>query len=176
MTADHYGWKAQVYEDSRGFLMDSVRVALHRPAPDNCRDLVIGFDRDTGEPITETVPNGMTPTHGGLLVDRYALDALSEQLKPGPTIGEVRRLTEALEIERGRVDAILGGVPLATPPTPLVLAVDTATTEWETAGGRVGHGAGVVVVNPLRGPLTPDEARRLALALLRQADNAERAS
>lgn len=100
------GWSAHLIEE---LPMDQHRVILCR----RVSDLEVEVITDATEQANGRVHRARVPveTDGlaarGLWLPTGALEAIAEAIKPGPATGELRRLEEALELERGRVDSVL---------------------------------------------------------------------
>lgn len=112
MAAD-WGWKAHVHEGPDDWAAGTVRVTLYRRDAEG-GEQIVGFD-DAAFPITERVIQHAMPKPG-FRIPREAVEALAEVVKPGPSQGEVRRLEEALAIERARVDRALRGYDVDEAP------------------------------------------------------------
>jgi hypothetical protein len=104
---DQWGWRAQVTDDWYGGL-DNVRVQFAQPHGPTEVQYLVGFEEGAGSgagrPVFAVELVGATPQFRGFLIPREAVEALAEQVKPGPSQGEVKRLEEALAVERTRVD------------------------------------------------------------------------
>jgi ribosomal protein S16 len=111
-----WGWRAQVTDDWYGGI-DNVRVQFARPHGPTELEYLVGFEdgggNGTARPVFAVELVAATPEFRGFLIPREAVEALAEQVKPGPSQGEVKRLEEALTVERTRVDRWIeqGAVP-----------------------------------------------------------------
>lgn len=94
-------WTARIIDDWQRL---QRRLVLFRQGEDS-REQVIGWD-DFGMPIVEHVDHGSMLKQGFVLPDG-AVESLTKELKPGPSEAEMARVVEALEVERGRVNAQL---------------------------------------------------------------------
>lgn len=116
-------WRAHVAEDWQRF---GARLFLLRSTPDGV-EVVTGFD-EQGLPVITTVPEGTVIDFPGFALDRGARESLAAQLRPGPSEAEMKRLEEALAVERVRVDRLTDDlVTLAhakAAPTPGAEALD----------------------------------------------------
>lgn len=105
--SDQWSWRAQVTDDWYGGI-DNVRVQFARPHGPTELQYLVGFEDGAGNgaarPVFAVEPTGATPAFRGFLIPREAVEALAEQVKPGPSQGEVKRLEESLTVERMRVD------------------------------------------------------------------------
>lgn len=97
-------WKVHIDDD---WSYMSKRVVLHRRM-EGGHDVVVGFD-DEGFPEIRRVETGASTEGLGLFLAPEMLDALAEAGHPGPSQAEMNRVLEALEVERTRVDRIIGG-------------------------------------------------------------------
>lgn len=96
------GWNAHVHESPSDWAGDTKRVVFFERYPSGGGRQLVGWD-GLGQPIIEELEQGAM-LRDGFPVPADALRALGEVLKPGPSQGEVRRLEEALAVERTRVD------------------------------------------------------------------------
>lgn len=97
--ADVGRWRAILIED---FPLDSFRVVLMQQRGDHT-EVLSGWD-EHGFPTMEAVEPGVRIDHLGLLLPDDAVRAIAEAVKPGPSQGELRRLEDALDLERSRVE------------------------------------------------------------------------
>jgi hypothetical protein len=95
-------WKAQIDPDMGTF---GERLKLYRRTGDVV-EFVAGFDDSGGCILQRTVP-GVSTGFDGLLLPAGALEAVADLIKPGPSQGEMRAVTEALDLERRRIDVFL---------------------------------------------------------------------
>ena len=122
MTApDPYGWRAHV-QDEWATGLDLARVILYRIVGDQ-REVIRPGTTGTIEAHRSDLGTVMAES-AGFLLPRGAIQALVDEVKPGPAHCEVARLEEALAVERGRVDRLLELV--ARPPA---LSVEHALRE-----------------------------------------------
>jgi hypothetical protein len=96
-----FGWNAHVYESPSDWAGDTKRVVFFERRPNGGGRQLVGWD-DHRWPIFEEVEQGAMLSDG-FPVPTDALRALGEQLKPGPSQGEVKRLEDALAHEREQV-------------------------------------------------------------------------
>lgn len=184
------GWEAHLHEGPDEWARHERRLTIYRRNGDGSGEQLIGWD-EFGMPEVEQVPAGAV-MRAGFRIPAEALPSLRDAIEPGPSAGEVRRLEEALEIERRRVDQALAGAPpqpvtevlTAEPPAVLaqlptgafpIVALVESGYDWETADGQVGHTPTAVTFTRRTAGLTPDEARKLGVALFRQAQLADQA-
>ena len=110
------GWKVALVDD---LIADGRRLIIYRHVGPGHVDVITGYTPDS-IPIVDRHDPAQVLDFRGFLMPYDALDALAEALKPGPTAGELARLTDALDVERDRVDRVLDAtvdaVRLATPP------------------------------------------------------------
>ena len=102
-------WQAYLSQHRGEFLRQQTRVILHRRIGDT-REIIKGFDHNgwaivEAQSITDAVSED-EPL--GFVVPTDALEAIAEAIKPGPSRAEMKRLEEALAVERARVDGVLG--------------------------------------------------------------------
>lgn len=107
MTIDQFGWRAHISDQfdpafARGFR----RVHLWRRVGDGEIEVITGFNFD-GYPVIERRPPGVTDEFRGLAIPAEALQAIAEAVKPGPSTGELARLSDQLAVEQHRVDKLL---------------------------------------------------------------------
>lgn len=97
-------WRAHLVED---FAADASRLYLVRDVGDSM-EIITGW-ADDGMPVVRNVDRyvALPDDVRGLLVPNSALQAIAERLRPDASGPEVRRLEEALKIERARVDRAL---------------------------------------------------------------------
>lgn len=102
MSDPTFGWSARV-QRSEAWLSDDV--VLWRQHADSRSEVITGFTAD-GDPILTVIEQGVR--YGNVLrLPMGAAFAIAEALKPGPATGELARITDALSIERARVDRVL---------------------------------------------------------------------
>lgn len=85
--------------------MDMTRLAIYRNIGDRV-EVIIGFT-DSGDAIVKSFEANQVIDWRGFSLPRDVLPAIAEHVKPGPAEGEMARVTEALAVERGRVDSVL---------------------------------------------------------------------
>jgi hypothetical protein len=102
-VSDPWGWQAHVSDDAHNWAADTFGVTFYK-RHDNGGQQIIGFD-DSGWPIVGALEPHAVP-RPAFRIPREAVRALAEAVKPGPSQGEVKRLEEALAVERRRVDDI----------------------------------------------------------------------
>lgn len=102
MSDPTHGWLASVQRSDHWFSDD---VILFRRAGTGHHEVVTGFTPD-GDPILTVLTEGASWGQRLRLPAGAAL-AIAEALKPGPATGELARITDALSIERARVDRVL---------------------------------------------------------------------
>jgi hypothetical protein len=97
-------WQARVIEDEVDFMRRSARLLIWRTLPDGRIEYVSG----SGELTMLEDPLAASEVPLGLRVPRDAVQALADTLHGRSTgAGELKRLEEALEVERARVDRAL---------------------------------------------------------------------
>ena len=97
------GWQAQVVAQ---FAFDEITVAVWRRLGD-CDELITRLAGGESATITQVEPENADETVL-LRFPRGVLEAIAEMVKPGPGSAELAVLREALDIERRRVDGVLG--------------------------------------------------------------------
>jgi hypothetical protein len=106
-------YEAYVRDD---FPMRGVRLLIGRPVPSGTEVLfrdgswkVVGYDE-------------ALPDDAGVPMPVGAWEAVRDYVTPGVTVGEVVRLTEALSVERARVDRVLDSLkPPASGPLEMIV-------------------------------------------------------
>jgi hypothetical protein len=121
LTPDRWGWQAHVSDDAHNWAADSYGVTLYRRTPDG-GEQIVGFD-EYGWPTIETLLPLATP-RPGFRIPREAVRSLAEAVKPGPSQGEVKRLEEALAIERERVERLTDRLGELAGRPPVILDVE----------------------------------------------------
>lgn len=101
-TAD---WTAAIRDDFQALAVDARRVHIYRRIGGRV-EVITGFT-DAGVAVAQTFDEAVAIDFPGFTIPIGALEALAEQLKPGPSQGETKRLEEALNVERRRVDDML---------------------------------------------------------------------
>jgi len=97
-----HSWTAKLV---RQLNVDGYMLYVYRPVGEGRLECVTRLI-EGGPPVTKEV--GVYETHGGgLLLPWGAGEALIEQFTPQTSEGEIRRLEEALETERQRVDKVV---------------------------------------------------------------------
>lgn len=99
------GWRAHIIDDAWAWSMASTRVTFYRQLGEGAGEQIVDFG-NMGIPAVERVEPG-AQMRDGFLIPTEALGSLVEQLKPGPSAGEVALLKATLAIEQTRVDRIL---------------------------------------------------------------------
>jgi hypothetical protein len=103
------GWNAHVYESVHDWAGDMKRVVFFERHPDGAGRQLVGWDGHNQAIYEDVIPHAQL--RDGFPVPTEALRSLGELLQPGPSAGEVKRLEEALAIERARVDRWIGQGP-----------------------------------------------------------------
>jgi hypothetical protein len=142
-------WRAHVAEDYPALATDALRVVLYRRLGEGRCEQIIGFD-DHGRRRVTTFDAMVDGPLRGLLIPIEALEALAEALKPGPSAGETKRLEEALEVERRRVDDVL-----STLAPPGRLDAPGRATAPPRPAPRCGSRPGASTPGPARTPPGP---------------------
>lgn len=102
-------WQIHVSED---FMLGADMVIVYAKLPDGSVDFLQSCDID-GQTVMFHVNEGALDRQlKGLALPKGVLEAIAEHVKPGPSQGEIKRLEEALTIERARVDDLLRRQPL----------------------------------------------------------------
>lgn len=96
-------WRAHI---TPAFEMFGDRVVLFRSLG-NLIEIIEGFDADGVPQITRYEPTVTPPRPAGILLPAGSLAAIVEAVKPGPSTSELKVLTDALTIERARVDKVI---------------------------------------------------------------------
>lgn len=97
-----FGWQAHIEGD---LMRDASRLYLWREAGDGLTQLVVET-----ELVTTTTPSDTAFPSAGILLPSGMGDAITEALRPRhDAAAEIKRLDEALALERTRVDRILFG-------------------------------------------------------------------
>jgi tRNA(Ile2) C34 agmatinyltransferase TiaS len=91
-------WQVHITDDWRH--VDTSLVVIYRTVRDGVEVM-----RTPGEVVE--LDAGTSMVGEGMLLPTSALKAIAERLKPGASAGEVKRLEDALEVERRRVDDVL---------------------------------------------------------------------
>lgn len=100
---DTYGWKAHVTATLPG---QFDRLHLARPSGDHMELIEALSD---GPPVLQRVNRYASPDFQGFQLPLGVVQAITQAVGPqGPSVAEVRRLEEALAVERRRVDYSLG--------------------------------------------------------------------
>lgn len=99
-------WEAHLSEGPDDWAARCTRLVLCRRLPNGAGEQIVGWT-EGGLPLTEAVLPGAV-LRPGFRVPREALASLRDAIDPGPSAAEVRRLEEALAVERARVDALTG--------------------------------------------------------------------
>jgi hypothetical protein len=146
-----WGWRAQVTDDWYGGI-DNVRVQFARPHGPTELEYLVGFEdgagNGTARPVFAVELVAATPEFRGFLIPREAVEALAEQVKPGPSQGEVKRLEEALAHERDRSAWLSNELVTLAERPPAIIDVDGRLTpmdveqiraEWGRIGVDVHH-------------------------------------
>jgi hypothetical protein len=95
------GWR--VYVRTNPLTMADEAVIISGEEEATCVMSISG-DRAT---MQHVAPGVRVPESAWLQYPQGVLAAIAEAVKPGPSQGEVKRLEEALAVERGRVDELL---------------------------------------------------------------------
>lgn len=103
MSGWGYGWHAHLTDD---WAVGGSRLFLVREAGPDDIEVVTGFT-DDGFAVITRQGRAVRTDFPGLLIPRDALDSLGALLRPDAGGPEVRRLEEALAVERARVDQLL---------------------------------------------------------------------
>lgn len=97
------GWQAHISDD---FVHDAKRVLFHRAAGDDV-EVIVGFEA-SGHAIVHRYEFAASPEFRGLVIPEDALAALVAAVKPGPSSDMLGVLQQALDVERQRVDRVIG--------------------------------------------------------------------
>lgn len=108
-------WEAHLHEGPSEWAARTTRLTLFRRLPGGGGEQITGWSGG-GHPIVEQVEEGAL-LHSGFLVPTEALPSLRDAIEPGPTSGEVKRLEDALAVERARVDRALDAGTVAADVT-----------------------------------------------------------
>lgn len=103
------GWQAHILDTPDGFMHDTRTIALFRRLPDGDTEVIIGIT-ETGSAIVKRFAPAVVWEDPLPQLPAGALAALAEAVKPGPSLAELARLEDALTVERGRVDLVLGTI------------------------------------------------------------------
>lgn len=99
-----HGWRVHAVDDFMGM---TERVTLWRDAGDGMAEAITNIAANSHGTTIERIARTEEPPM--LVLPVGVLAAIAEHLNPGPTHAEVAVLREALDIERARVDRLLGG-------------------------------------------------------------------
>lgn len=106
-STDPYAWRCHVDTD---WNTGEERLHLVRRTSGGDVLVVTGFD-DEGRPVVDRFQiEAAAPATPAMRLDPDMLAAVAARLNPGPSQGEVRRLEEALAVERARVDLLLARI------------------------------------------------------------------
>jgi hypothetical protein len=98
-----YDWDCHIDTD---WQTNQAVVIFHRHRGESM-EVITGLDSNGRAIVTRYPAETVTPDPTGLRLPMEAIQALAERVKPGPSQGEIKRLEDALAVERGRVDALL---------------------------------------------------------------------
>jgi hypothetical protein len=106
------GWTARLAVDGRTLLHDSVRLVLHRPAGDSHTETIVRIDGGAAQAYRfaeATWPEVDGQEFHGLLIPRPVWSAIGELAAPsGEARAQLAEVRDALQVERARVDRLLG--------------------------------------------------------------------
>lgn len=112
---DTQGWKARVTESPADFARDTKRLMVGDFQRDDSYAVLTGFGEDGHAVLTTHARGTANNDFPGFALPNGALAAIRNAIEPGPSVAELRRLEQALDVERSRVDAVLGQRPAADP-------------------------------------------------------------
>lgn len=116
-------WEVSI-DENVGFQVDAVGVVARQRRGNGGYAWLAGWD-ENGYPVLETVQEwdpANVVARSPILIPRDMVLAMAEAVKPGPAHGEVKRLEEALAVERARVERTIdAGLVPRTKTLPVVI-------------------------------------------------------